>query len=100
MRKLKLDVDMLLVESFSVASGTPRVGTVAARVADVDDASLDDYCMGGPIGGAYTVGTCIGPTFCCPATWKNTCLSCEGTCGASCGGSCVFSCRPDDACGL
>jgi len=99
MRKLKLDIDALLVESFTVAPGQARAGTVAARVADEDNGTLDDYCMGGPIG-AYTVGTCIGPTFCCPATWKPTCLSCEGTCGDSCGGSCVFSCRANDACTL
>jgi hypothetical protein len=97
MKKLKLDLGALRVESFAVAPGQERAGTVAAQVADVDNASLDDYCMGGSIG-AYTVGTCIGPTFCCPATWKSTCLSCEGTCGASCGGSCVFTCRAYDAC--
>ncbi|HEV7589898.1 MAG TPA: hypothetical protein VGO40_17415 [Longimicrobium sp.] len=96
MKKLRLDVEVLLVESFDLGPGAARLGTVAARseIFVPDDGSMD--CGGG--GSAYTVGTCIGPTFCCAATWKPTCNSCEGSCGYSCGGTCVFTCRPGDAC--
>ncbi|HEX6748651.1 MAG TPA: hypothetical protein VF092_15240 [Longimicrobium sp.] len=99
MKKLRLDVAVLRVESFAVAPSAVSVGTVAARSGpfDQDDGSLD-YCGGGG-GGAYTVGTCIGPTFCCPATWKPTCNSCEGTCGDSCNTTCYqWSCVNPNEC--
>jgi hypothetical protein len=83
MKKLRLDVSALQVESFAPPADAERTGTVVAREPDGDNASLVDACMGGPIGG-YTQGTCIGPTFCCPATWRPTCLaSCNGTCAWS-----------------
>jgi len=94
MKKLRLDVEVLLVESFDLAPGTVRMGTVAARSDLQQDYGSYD-CFGGWGGGVNTVGTCIGPTFCCPVTWKASCNSCEGTCGHSCGGSCDPSCNLD-----
>jgi hypothetical protein len=72
MKKLELNVGALRVESFTVAPAVARAGTVGAA--------------------AVTVGTCIGPTYCCRATWKNTCMSCEGTCDESCWGTCEITC--------
>jgi hypothetical protein len=95
MNKLKLDLAALQVESFAAASGSERAGTVAAREVGTSDEWTVDLGDGG---GAYTVGTCIGPTFCCAVSWKPSCMSCEGTCGNSCGGSCEFTCRPGDSC--
>jgi hypothetical protein len=103
MKKLKLDLDDLRVDSFSATPVRPRAGTVAARELDTDVCyTMDELCFfdDGYGTGQNTVGTCIGPTYCCPVTWKQTCLSCEGTCGASCGGTCVYTCRPDDVCSL
>jgi hypothetical protein len=109
MRKLKLALEALQVESFSVDEPVAHGGTVHGRYLNPEHPdyppTLDgDACYGG---GANTVGTCIGPTYCCGATWKpscadtcintqcgnscytwwcNTCFSCPGTCvqGQSC----------------
>jgi len=64
MRKLKLDVDTLRVESFALGPRTPPPGTVRGH--------------DGP-GGRATF-TCIGPTYCCPPTWKPSCETCPSTC--------------------
>jgi hypothetical protein len=97
MRKLKLDVDALQVESFEALPPAGRVGTVHGRVGEWQTLPIDDSheCDGAGFGslfgsceGCPTVGTCIGPTYCCPETWKATCpftcpLSCKLTeCGA------------------
>jgi len=86
MRKLKLDLDALDVESFSPSPGPPRrAGTVRARVEEGDPETLFEIdgalwtlwsCPVGP-----TEGTCIGPTYCCPPTWRPTC---NPTCNATC----------------
>jgi len=94
MRKLKLDLDALDVESF-VPQPTPgRGGTVHGRLEpfnqDYDSTDCDGGGWGSLFGtceGCPTVGTCIGPTYCCPPTWRPTCAA---TC---------LSC-PDYECGL
>jgi hypothetical protein len=91
MRKLKLDVDALEVESFVVARHAAHVGTVHGQF-NRDEGSTD--CDGGGWGslfgtcdGCPTVGTCIGPTYCCPPTWRPTCdptcnhTDCTDPCG-------------------
>lgn len=88
MRKLRLDVDALHVESFSVNDPVPSGGTVRARLGDGDlsitlppDDSANAFC--------YTATTCIGPTYCCPPTWRPTCANtCENTCPPSCAWYC------------
>jgi hypothetical protein len=70
MRKLKLDVETLQVESFEALPARARRGTVAAHDMDMmEELYLDPYYDAGG-GGAYTVGTCIGPTYCCADTWN------------------------------
>ncbi|SOD03396.1 hypothetical protein SAMN05216486_11216 [bacterium JGI 053] len=63
MRKLKLDVEALQVESFDSLPARKGRGTVAAHL----NQDYSDWDAGG---GGYTVGTCIGPTFCCAETWN------------------------------
>jgi hypothetical protein len=97
MRKLKLDVDSLEVESFVAHPHAPQGGTVHGQVGDWQTLVEDDStgCDGGGWGslfgtcaGCPTVGTCVGPTYCCPPTWRPTCNP-----------SCNMSCRRD-MCGL
>ena len=83
MRKLKLEVDALRVESFVVQRHTPQGGTVHGQ-SDLQQDYGSSGCDGGGWGswfgtcaGCPTVGTCIGPTYCCPPTWRP---SCNGTC--------------------
>ncbi|HET7460467.1 MAG TPA: hypothetical protein VFJ82_04430 [Longimicrobium sp.] len=101
MKKLKLDLDTLQVQSFVPAPLAPNAGTVAAREIEYYDNNSIDYCDDRD-GGVNSVGTCIGPTFCCPVSWKNTCgNSCEATCNNTlCTGcpSCNVSCG--DVCSL
>jgi hypothetical protein len=94
MRKLKLDVDALQVESFEADASASRVGTVRGQHDPFNNDPESTECDGGgffSIFGtckpSYTCGTCIGPTFCCPPTWRptcpDTCLSCpDWECGA------------------
>jgi hypothetical protein len=86
MRKLKLVLDELQVESFTATPEAGMEGTVHGNLGDqgplYDDPSFND-CYGG---GVDTVGTCIGPTYCCGVTWKP---SCADTCiNTQCGNSC------------
>ena len=84
MAKLKLDVDALQVESFEALSSIAQGGTVNGQEVFNRDAGSTD-CDGdgwgslfGTCAGCPTVGTCIGPTYCCPPTWRPTC---NPTCG-------------------
>ncbi|MDB4949368.1 MAG: hypothetical protein JWM27_2017 [Gemmatimonadetes bacterium] len=74
MRKLKLDVEMLHVESFEALPAPKRRGTVGAHLMEplYQDPFIDweGGGGGGGGGGGYTVGTCIGPTYCCAETWN------------------------------
>lgn len=90
MRKLKLDVEALQVESFATVDAARRGGTVQGRVDDGDltvtlpaDDSDNGFC--------YTKTTCIGPTYCCAATWRPTCAAtCADTCANTCGWLCTW----------
>jgi hypothetical protein len=105
MRKLRLNIEELRVESFAVSPEGAPDGTVHGQLYN-DPQPTDLSCI--DCEGAPSVGTCIGPTYCCPATWKqtcaatcfytecghscwtwwcNSCASCPNTCGA--GGSCA-----------
>lgn len=71
MRKLKLDVERLQVESFETRPARIRRGTVAAHLMDpLYQDPFEEWDGGSGGGGGYTVGTCIGPTFCCADTWN------------------------------
>jgi hypothetical protein len=78
MRKLKLDLDHLTVESFDTAPREKEKGTV-----------IGEQCT------CYTQCTCPG----CP-TCDNTCpATCAFTCDdPSCAESCAGSCAPDYSC--
>jgi len=88
MRKLKLDVDTLQVESFEAVSHAPQGGTVHGQIDPYYKEPVSTGCDGGDWGslfgtcaGCPSVGTCIGPTYCCPPTWRPTCNpSCNITC--------------------
>ena len=93
MRKLRLNLQELQVESFSLESPHSAPGTVRGHDSievlypDMGDGGGGDWGGGGGGGGAYTVGTCIGPTFCCPPTWRPTCANtCYNTCAFTCDG--------------
>jgi hypothetical protein len=78
MRKLRLDLDHLTVESFDTAPRAREKGTVMA-----------EQCT------CYTQCTCPGCPSCdatCPATCVNTCD--DASCAESCWGTCV----PDYSC--
>jgi hypothetical protein len=59
MRKLKLEVGDLQVDSFSIPGSYGRVGTIHGRVTTWQQTTEDP---------GATIGTCIGPTYCCGAT--------------------------------
>jgi hypothetical protein len=91
MPKLKLDVDALQVESFVADSHAVPGGTVHGLVMEPDyvqtpgstECDEGDGSWGSLFGtceNCPTMGTCIGPTYCCPATWR----TCHYTCPASC----------------
>jgi len=90
-RKLKLEVEALQVESFVADPHAARGGTVHGQVGEwqplveADSTECDGAGWGslfGTCAGCPTVGTCIGPTYCCPPTWRPTCNnpSCDATC--------------------
>jgi hypothetical protein len=71
MKKLRLHVESLAVETFeTVVQEDPR-GTVAAH-ADTDPESCD---------------------YSCHSLWPSDCCTADLTCPASCGGSCYWTCR-------
>jgi hypothetical protein len=86
MRKLKLDLEDLAVESFATTSESRgEGGTVFGQ----------NHCT------CYTQCTCPGCPTCdatCNGSCVNTCAaSCNGTCGGTCGASCNGTC--DGNCG-
>ena len=78
MRKLKLDLDKLQVESFVPQPVPTTDGTVHGREWNRDPESTECDGAGwlsifGTCEGCPSVGTCVGPTYCCPPTWRRTC---------------------------
>jgi hypothetical protein len=82
MRKLKLQLEDLMIDSFTTTPAEKAKGTV-----------FGEQCT------CYTACTCPGcPT--CYASCGGSCdATCNGTCGAtcdwSCGGTCEYSCNGD-----
>lgn len=93
MRKLKLDVQDLNVESFSTLSPAAGLGTVQGqgqvqnRVDNTLQTCVD--CAGG-------IWSTPGETNCCPGTWRDTCnASCfftECVCHSMLGNNTCVSC--------
>jgi hypothetical protein len=92
MRKLALDLGDLRVESFATGTIADVRGTVQGRGPDPEvpippgDGSTD--CDDGGYGSLFgtcwhcpSVGTCVGPTYCCTPTWRPTC---SYTCAVAC----------------
>jgi len=80
MRKLKLDVDALRVETFETDRGMGRVGTVRGQMPfempATDESRCGDVCEGGG-SGWYSVDANSGCNS-CPCTLKYSCYgSCE-----------------------
>ena len=86
MRKLRLEIDALRVESFDTSAPAAGAGTVRAHA----DAVVGDF---------EAITTPQTQQASCIDTCK---LSCFGTCLASCGGSCWLSCDANctDLCSL
>ena len=84
MRKLKLEIDALRVESFDTAGGRVDPGTVRAHGDAVDE--------------AYVITDPRTQQLSCFDSCKISCV----TCLVSCFGSCEFSCDPKctDLCSL
>jgi hypothetical protein len=77
MRKLKLEIDELRVESFETAGVREASGTVRGRI-KVMPASDEEECGGGGSGGDSGYQSC-------PCTLKYTCPDgCSNNCSLSC----------------
>lgn len=109
MRKLKLDVDDLAVESFTVSGPHATGGTVEAQgqggTVPITQAPSDDICANTStcIGPTYCCGAtgpsvpiCIGPTYCCnPTANTGCCPPPTGNCPTA-GYTCDFTCDRAD----
>ncbi|HEY0020626.1 MAG TPA: hypothetical protein VGC13_30280 [Longimicrobium sp.] len=73
MRKLRLDVEAVQVESFTTQAAAAGRGTVEAQ--------QGRETFGCP---APTQDTCVGTCGCGGGTLDVTCASCDITCGATC----------------
>jgi hypothetical protein len=96
MRKLRLDVDALQVDSFAALPTQIANGSVLGHMQPMQKDVYSTDCDGagwgslfGTCAGCPTVGTCVGPTYCCTPTWQPTCNP-----------SCNSSCEPNYPCGL
>jgi hypothetical protein len=83
MRKLKLDLDQLVVDSFRTEPAPRKPGTVFGEQCTC---YTNCTCPGCPTCDASCNGTCGGT---CAASCNGTCA---GTCDASCNGTCDYSC--------
>lgn len=93
MRKLRLDMEALKVESFEVATIRSGVaGTVWAR----ESYALIEGCGG--TGEACTVDGDTGGIGGWPTLVLTCPQTCVRTCEQSCGGSCGFTCPPVQPC--
>ncbi|HEX6370114.1 MAG TPA: hypothetical protein VF006_14430 [Longimicrobium sp.] len=75
MKKLKLQIEDLAIESFATAAQAGDEGTVVGHATQGNKYTCDPR-----------VGTCFGYT-CIDAT-------CDKTCGDTCGDTCDFTCDP------
>jgi hypothetical protein len=93
MKKLKLEMDELRVESFqTTAAGGAARGTVRGNNITHGE-SWDLPCI--PDDGNQTLdpALCATQVYTCAASCNGTCNSCYGTC-YSCYGTCYGSCQP------
>ena len=90
MRKLKLSLDALQVESFHATGPAAPRGTVPGHEwTEYADESCFGTCDTNCTRDASCVGGCGSGAVSC----NGTCYaSCNGTCGASCGASCGATC--------
>ena len=110
MKKLKLDMDDLRVESFHTAGaptlkrGTVRGHATLRHCTEFVDCTIDFGCgtVGCGTGDCTNVASCNGT---CDASCNGSCASCAATCGNSCGGtcdatcaSCAYSCYETNCC--
>ena len=95
MRKLKLDPDLLVVESFPAGPGAPAPGTVLANVESNarcnSEISCDNTCQ-------ESCGDC--GSYYCAATFGATCdlVGCNYTGGTSCNAPCLPTCDGANTC--
>jgi hypothetical protein len=96
MRKLKLEVGELKVESFSITDSSGPDGTVHGRLKQ-DWGTLAD-CGGGGGATGPSNPVCIGPTYCCNPTANTTCCAPKtDTCPESAYiNTCPYSCYRED----
>jgi hypothetical protein len=98
MRKLRLDLDELAVETFETAADARERGTVRARC---DESLSNDFFTDNDIEcytNTPTVAECTCYLDVCCPTYAETCpdtcqLTCRETCGRSCWGTCDYTCR-------
>lgn len=98
MKKLRLELDALRVESFDTAGGAGGRGTVQGHNVTYGE-SWDWPCE--PVDSDYTAdpAQCQTQAYTCAASCNGTCHSCNGTCHscyATCYGSCQRTC--DNSC--
>jgi len=78
MKKLRLEVDDLRIDSFAVDEAEAARGTVAGHNEPAYTASCDGSCVN-------TCNSCVNTCLnTCPASCWNTCNTCNATCGAWC----------------
>ena len=88
MKKLKLKLDEIKVDSFQINPSIENKGTAVGNIL-----TRVDIGIGGGTCGGDTNNTCF-PTQCgdtCAPTCGITCGTCE-TCNYTCGGTCDISC--------
>jgi hypothetical protein len=93
MRKLKLDLDALGVDSFDTLGGTKAKGTV---LAEQGASTYYTLCVG-PCAYTYDDPTCPACPTCAYTCDDPTCPACP-TCAESCNGSCDATCY--ETCGV
>ena len=82
MRKVRLQLDALQVESFQTAAAPPERGTVQGHAPPPDHRDTGETGTGG--GGSGDI-FCISAYPCVPTNEH----SCQGTCYVSCNGTCA-----------
>jgi hypothetical protein len=100
MRKLKLNVDALAVESFETAEQLRDTGTVQARAGALAPQPADTSKIWSCDGSCVTCTDCNTCISCQITCFDATCISCEtcATCGESCGRTMCHATFPDNCC--
>ena len=90
MKKISLDLDALVVDSFELEPEAGSLGTVNAYATTLQFTCLGPTCRR-TINGCTCALSCDGT---CDASCAGTCQTCAGlnTCDYSCGGSCDYTC--------